>query len=128
MTHTRSEIHVHSAAVRRRGWLVGVALFAVLGLLLQPACYAWAKEQGRAHVTAQKHSGADQCCVIGAMTAHSPPLPAVAGWQGGLPVAAPPADNPAIARMPADRALRRAVEHPPDRHTPYHARSARLLL
>jgi hypothetical protein len=70
----------------------------------------------------------DECCVIEAMTAHSAPLPAVASWNVGLPLAAPPVGNGSIVLMPAVGALQRAVEHPPDRHTPYSARSARLLL
>ena len=106
---------------------MGTALLAVFAFLLQPECYAWATEQGPARVTAQKGSGADECCVIAAMTAHSAPLPAVASWNVGLPLAAPPVGNGNIA-VPAAGALQRAVEHPPDRRAPYPARSARLLL
>jgi hypothetical protein len=128
MTHTRSGIHVLSGAARWRGWLVGTALLAVFGLLLQPECYAWATEQGPARVTAQKGSGVDECCVIEAMTGYSAPLPVVASWNVGLPLAAPPVGNGNIALVPAAGALQRAVEHPPDRRAPYPARSARLLL
>ena len=67
MSHTRSGIHVLSGAARWRGWLVGAALLAVFAFLLQPECYAWATEQGPARVTAQKGSGADECCVIAAI-------------------------------------------------------------
>jgi hypothetical protein len=127
---------------RLRSWAAGLALLALSGLLLQPACDAWSARGGD-HATrvvgegsgrvampeARQRSDADECCVIEAMTDHASPLPSVAAWHDRSPGAdaVSPAFNAAVILLLA-AAFAYFTYRPPDRRASYHARSARLLL
>ncbi|HUJ86479.1 MAG TPA: hypothetical protein VLX30_06475 [Burkholderiales bacterium] len=108
---------------RLRGWVAGIALFAVLGYFTQPLCCASAD----AAVTHQR-SGTDGCCVIQAAMHHAAPLPATLVWNDRSPVLGPPLSRDGSVVPPITLGLSRAVERPPDRRASYHSRSARLLL
>jgi hypothetical protein len=128
---------------RLRGWTAGLALFALSGLLLQPACDAWSARGDGGHAVAVVGGGSDraaeadahlrsdpdECCVIEAMTDHASPLPSVAAWHDRSPDAgAAPSALGAAGILPVARALPYIAYRPPDRRTSYHARSVRLLL
>jgi hypothetical protein len=128
---------------RMRGWVGALVFLALSGFLLQPTCAAWWARGDRSQVAAaagghgqrtvqegaHQHSGPDECCVIEAVADHVSPLPSVAIWHErstGAGVALPQPGHGKIA-FPTHVSSGVAY-HPPDRGTPYHARSARLLL
>ena len=128
---------------RMRGWSAALVLMAVSGFLLQPACDAWWTRGDRADVAgvvavqshrtvqagAHRHSGADECCVIEAVADHVSPLPSVTIRHDRSPDAGMVLTGAGHSgTLGASGVSSGAAYRPPDRGTPYHARSARLLL
>ena len=128
---------------RVRGWIVGLVLVAMSGFLLQPTCNAWwaghdggqtagaveAQSERAVEAGAPGHPATDNCCAIEAVADHVSPPPSVAIWHDRSPSAGMAPPGIAKDRIFFDAgATSRAAYRPPNRGTPYHARSTRLLL